>query len=143
VPLERTTKRVLIGMAIIASILFAIALVLSNFLTCHCTDKADTIVNCLSELDAAKIQWTIDHKGVTVTNFPFNSLSPYVITDFWNRPIAGETYFINKIDEPCSVIVPKRTDWIPANSELRFSSLDSNRKVQIRSTTPGSAWTTP
>src|SRR5215469_17657557 len=124
-------------MAIVAAILSAIALVLPNF-TCHCTDKADTIVNSLSELDAGKNQWVLDHPKEKSSNLTWNDLSPYFGRDFWNKPVADETYLINKIGEPASALVPKKTDWIPANTEVR---LGPDRKVQIRSMTPGSDWT--
>jgi hypothetical protein len=110
---------------------------------CACTDKAGSIVNCLFELDAGKEQWVLDHPNKKSANLTWKDLTPYYCTDFWKRPVADETYHINKIGEPASVLVPKKTDWIPANSELRFSSLDSNRKVQIRSLAPGSPWTEP
>lgn len=128
-----------IGLIIPLGIVIGIARVMMTS-DCACTDKAGTIVNCLAELDAAKMQWTIDHKGATVTNLTWKDLSPYVETDFWNHPFAGETYIINKIGEPVSAFVPKKTDWIPANSEVRFGP---DRKIQIRSITPGSVWTTP
>jgi hypothetical protein len=136
---KRAIKGILIGSIIPIGIVLGIARVVMTS-ACACTDKADTIVNCLSQLDAAKLQWTIDHKGAVVTNLSWTDLSPYVQSDFWNHPFAGETYFINKMDEPASALVPKKTDWIPANSEVRLSP---DRKVQIRSTLPGSNWAAP
>jgi hypothetical protein len=60
-----------------------------------------------------------------------------------DHPVAGETYLINKLGDPSSAIVPTHTEWISANSEVRFSSLSSDGKVQVRSTIPDSPWTEP
>lgn len=129
-------------MTIVASVLFAIILAIPNFVGCHCTDKADTIVNCLAELDAGKNQWALDHPNDKSTNLTWKDLTPYFEGEFWNKPVAGETYHINKIGEPASALVPKKTDWIPANSEVRRGP-GPDGKVQIRSIAPGAPWTEP
>lgn len=144
--MKRITNRILTGIAIVVFILFALAVAIPNFVPargCACGDKSETIVNDLNELDAAKVQWAADHKGMAVTNLTWKDLSPYVGRDLWNEPVAGETYLINKNDQPVSAFVYNKTGWIPANSEVRFSSLGSDRKLQIRSTAPGSQWTRP
>jgi hypothetical protein len=133
-------KRIIIELIFAGSIVIFIAYIIALNFGCHCTDKADTIVNYLGQLDAAKSQWAIDHKGITATNLSWNDLSPYVETNFLNRSFAGETYLINQIGEPVSALIPKKTDWIPANSEVRFGP---DQKVQIRSTILGSPWISP
>jgi hypothetical protein len=88
VVLKRITKPVLIGIAVFIYAVYIVAKILN--IGCHCASKSDTIVNSLCELDAAKIQWAIDHKSAAVTNVTWKDLSPYVQSDFWNHPIAGE-----------------------------------------------------
>jgi hypothetical protein len=144
--MKRVTNRLLIGGAVIVFIALALAVAIPNFVparACACGDKPESILNDLSELDAAKMQWTMDHKEITATNLTWNDLYPYVGRDIWNNPVAGETYLINKLDEPVSAFLRIKAGWIPANSEVRFSSLGYDRKIQIRSTAPGSPWTEP
>lgn len=131
-------KRALYGIAILMLFGLLIAAVWKTFFTCHCTSKADTIVNNLLEFYAAKDQWVTDHPNAKPTTLTWKDLAPYC-SDWWKRPVAGEGYRINKIGEPPSAAVRENVDWIPANSELRFSS---NKLVQIRSLAPGSPWTT-
>ena|SRR5579859_7654232 len=141
--MNRTTKRILQGIAIVFVILFVIAVAIPNFIpkrACACASKADNIVNALAELDAAKQQWIVEHRFEMVTNLTWQDLSPYDPDERWNNPIVGETYQINKIDEPVSVIVRVKTDWIPAYTEMRFSS---GHQIQIRSTAAGSPWKSP
>lgn len=107
---------------------------------CACTDKADAIVNALAALDAGKNQWVLDHTNDKSANLTWKDLTPYYYGDFWTNRVADETYHINKIGDPASAFVPKKTDWIPANSEVRRGP---DRKVQIRSIAPGSPWAEP
>jgi hypothetical protein len=141
--MKRALKITLISLVIPIGIAIGIARVMMTS-DCACTDKADAIVNSLAQLDAAKVQWLIDHQNMAATNLTLKNLSPYFQPNLLDHPIADETYFINKIGEPASAIVPQKTDWIPANSEVHLIRLVSgDGKVQIRSTAPGSEWTTP
>src|SRR5215469_12790510 len=126
--MKRVLKGVAIGLIIPVGIVIGMARVMMTS-DCACTDKADAIVNFLGALDGAKNQWVLDHPNVKSTNLTWKDLSPYYYADFWTNRVAGETYHINKIGEPASAFVPKETDWIPANSEVRF---DPVKKIQIR-----------
>jgi hypothetical protein len=137
--MKRVLKATAIGLIIPVGIVIGMARVMMTS-DCACTDKADAIVNSLAALDAAKNQWVLDHPNDKSANLTWKDLAPYYYADFWTNRIAGETYHINKIGEPASAFVPKKTDWMPANSEVRCGP---ERKVQIRSIALGSPWTQP
>ena len=138
-PRGLTMKRIIIAIVILLVGGLLIATTLVNLFACHCTDKADTILNCLAQVEGAKIQWVKDHPNAAGATLAWKDLAPYC-QDFWERPVAGEVYHINRIGEPPSAIVREKVDWIPANSEIRFGT---NREVQIRSLTPRSLWAPP
>jgi hypothetical protein len=135
-------KRILYSAVTFVIVSLLIAAVWAIFFTCHCTSKADTIVNCLDQIDEAKAQWAMVHPNAKATHLTWKDLAPYC-SDFWKRPVADEVYLINKIGEPPSAVVREKVDWIPAYSEVRLASIGSNRLVQIRNRVPLSPWTTP
>jgi len=139
--IKRILKATAIGLIIPVGIVIGIGRVMMTS-DCACTDKADAIVNSLTALDGAKNQWVLDHANDRSANLTWKDLAPYYYGDFWTNRVAGETYHINKIGEPASAFVPKKTDWIPANSEVR-RGLGPGGKVQIRSIAPGSPWAEP
>ena len=130
-------KRLGIVFVLLVACAAVMCLLIPNFVREPNTSDFNKILNRLRAIDAAKIQWGAAHPDVKVAELSQQDLSPYLTTDFWKAPVAGEVYLIHSLAEPSEAQLTRKVEWIPESWKLRWGP---EGDIQVR---PNTSWQWP
>ena len=97
--MPKTLIKILVAVLVL-TILIGVGL--SNFIKCRATHAANPCINNLREIDAAKMEWSLEMHKTTNDTPTWNDLRPFIAGRYPDRiPVCpwGGTYTIGKVGE--------------------------------------------
>ena len=87
------------ALVLVAVVALLAAISIPNFVKARATSQANSIINNLRQIDAAKNQWALENKKSADAVASMDDLKPYLSKDF-PPSVAGEKYIVGKVSEP-------------------------------------------
>jgi Mg-chelatase subunit ChlD/type II secretory pathway pseudopilin PulG len=99
--------RLLTVLVVLAIVAVLAAISLPNFVKARATSQANSVVNNLRQIDAAKNQWALENNKSPDAVPAASDLKPYLVGGKLPTPVMGETYVLGPVSEPVAADVPE------------------------------------